>query len=116
LGGRPVGPAQGRPAGTDPYPYPIEVWRLGESQLWISLGGETVVEYALRFKAQYGPTTWVNGYANDVMSYIPSHRVWEEKGYEAGAFPVYGLPADRWCEDIEERIAGGVEKMVQAVR
>ena len=92
------------------------MWRLGGSQLWIALGGETVVDYALHFKAKYGPTTWVNGYANDVMGYIPSHRVWQEKGYESGAFPVYGLPADRWCEDIEERIAAGVEQMVQAAR
>jgi hypothetical protein len=104
----------GKP-GPRPYPYPIQAWRLG-GQLWIALGGEVVVDYALRFKKQYGPTTWVNGYSNDVMGYIPSHRVWQEKGYEAGAFPVYDLPADRWCEDIEERIAAGVERVVERVR
>jgi len=100
----------------EPYPYPVQVWRLGDDQLWISLGGEVVVDYALRFKAKYGPTTWVNGYANDVMGYIPSHRVWKEGGYEAGAFAVYDLPADRWCEDIEDRIAAAVDRLVQEVK
>jgi len=99
-----------------PYPYPVQVWRLGPNQLWISLGGEVVVDYALRFKGQFGPTTWVNGYANDVMSYIPSHRVWEEGGYEAGAFAVYNLPGDRWREDIEDQIAATVARLVEQVR
>ena len=36
------------------YPYPIEVWELGGKQLWIALGGEVVVDYALHFKDRYG--------------------------------------------------------------
>lgn len=98
------------------YPYPVQVWKLGEEQLWIVLGGEVVVDYAIRFKSQFGPRTWVTGYANDVMSYIPSHRVWEEGRYEAGAFSVYGLPAERWCEDIEERIAACAERLAARVK
>lgn len=98
------------------YPYPVQVWKLGADQLWIVLGGEVVVDYALAFKAKYGPKTWVTGYANDVMSYIPSHRIWEEGRYEAGAFNVYGQPALRWCEDIETRITACVDKLVQQVR
>lgn len=95
------------------YPYPVQVWRLGGEQLWITMGGEVVVDYALRFKAKYGPQTWVTGYSNDVMSYIPSHRVWEEGGYESAAFYVYGQPADRWASDIEERIAASVDGLVE---
>jgi neutral ceramidase len=98
------------------YPYPIQVWKLGTKQLWIVLGGEVVVDYALLFKAKYGPKTWVTGYANDVMSYIPSHRIWEEGRYEAGAFSVYGLPALRWCEDIQQRIMGSVDRLVGQVK
>jgi neutral ceramidase len=94
------------------YPYPVQVWKLGDDQLWIALGGEVVVDYALRFKAAYGPRTWVTGYTNDVMAYIPSRRIWEEGGYESGAFYVYGLPALRWTEDIEEHIAGCVQRLV----
>ncbi len=99
------------------YPeYPVQVWKLGTDQLWIALGGEVCVDYALRFKREYGANVWVNGYANDVMAYIPSRRLWEEGGYQAGAFEVYGLPANRWGPDIEDRIAGVVGRLVGEVR
>jgi len=99
------------------YPeYPVQVWKLGDDLLWIALGGEVCVDYALRFKKEFGPETWVTGYANDVMAYIPSRRLWEEGGYQAGAFDVYGLPANRWCPDIEDRIAGAVTQLVGKVR
>jgi hypothetical protein len=94
------------------YPYPVQVWRLGSQQLWIALGGEVVVDYALSLKAKYGPATWVFGYSNDVMAYIPSSRVWKEGGYESGAFWVYGIPAERWCSDIERRITAAVGELV----
>ena len=99
------------------YPeYPVQVWRLGDDQLWIALGGEVCVDYALRFKREFGGGAWVNGYANDVMAYIPSRRLWEEGGYQAGAFEVYGLPATRWCPDIEDRIAGTAARLVKKVQ
>lgn len=94
--------------------YPIQVWKLG-NQLWIALAGEVVVDYSLRFKKKYGPTTLVTGYANEVIAYIPSHRVWEEGGYEAGAFSVYGVPAERWTEDIETQIDACVTRLVDEV-
>jgi hypothetical protein len=96
----------------DPYPYPVQVWRLGADQLFVALGGEVVVDYALSLKAKYGQSTWVFGYANDVMAYVPSHRVWTEGGYESGAFNVYGVPAEHWCHDIETRIKAEVERLV----
>lgn len=96
------------------YPeYPVQVWKLGKDQLWIALGGEVCVDYARRFKKEHGPHTWITGYANDVMAYIPSHRLWEEGGYQAGAFEVYGLPANRWCPDIEDRIASAVARSLE---
>jgi len=99
------------------YPeYPVQVWKLGTDQLWIALGGEVCVDYALRFKKEYGSGIWVNGYANDVMAYIPSRRLWAEGGYQAGAFDVYGLPANRWSSDLEERIADAVARLVGKVR
>ena len=97
-------------------PYPVQVWRLGDEVLWIVLGGEVVVDYALRFAEEFGPGTWITAYANDVMAYIPSRRVWEEGGYEAGAFSVYGLPAEAWEEDIESRVADAVTRLVDQVR
>jgi len=96
------------------YPYPVQVWRLGE-QLWISLGAEAVVDYALRFKKELGPGTWIGGYAHNQVAYIPSRRVWEEGGYEGGNLYEYGHPADRWAEDVEDRIAATVARLVEAV-
>lgn len=108
--------AAGRTFASGYAEYPVQVWQLGADQLWIALGGEVCVDYALRCQREFGPTAWVNGYANDVMAYIPSRRVWEEGGYQAGAFEVYGLPATRWCGDIEERITGAVARLVAQVR
>src|SRR5882724_11827907 len=62
------------------YPFPIQAWRFGGTQLLITLGGEPVVDYALKFKQEFGAQTWVAGYCNDVMTYIPSQRVLKEIG------------------------------------
>jgi hypothetical protein len=98
------------------YPYPLHAWRLGEDTLMIGMGAETVVDYALRFKVRYGRETWVCGYADDMIAYIPSRRVWAEGGYEGGSFLYeYGRPALRWAGDIEDRIAEAVEELVKAV-
>ena len=99
------------------YPYPIHAWRLGSQMLVIGMGAETVVDYALRFKREFGPGTWVCGYADDMIAYIPSRRVWEEGGYEGGArLYEYGRPAFRWAGDIEDRISASVHKLVNEVR
>ena len=76
-----------------------------------------VVDYALRFKAEFGAGTWVCGYADDMISYIPSRRVWEEGGYEGGSnLYEYGRAALRWAGDIEDRIADAVHDLVASVR
>ncbi len=99
------------------YPYPVHAWQLGQEMLVIGMGAETVVDYALRFKAEYGPGTWVCGYADDMISYIPSRRVWDEGGYEGGSnLYEYGRPAFRWAGDIEDRIAASVHRLVRQVR
>ena len=99
------------------YPYPIHAWRLGSEMLVIGMGAETVVDYALRFKREFGPGTWVCGYADDQIAYIPSRRVWEEGGYEGGSnLYEYGRPAFRWSGDIEDRIVASVHRLVAKVR
>jgi hypothetical protein len=98
------------------YPYPVQVWLLGGSQLWIGLGGEVVVDYTLRLKREFGPDAWVTGYANDVMAYIPSARIQAEGGYESSSMDVYGLPATGWASGIEDRVASAVGKLVRQVR
>lgn len=101
---------------TDRYPYPVQVWQFGSGLTLIALGGEVVVDYALRFKREYGwNDTWVAGYSNDVMGYIPSVRVLEEGGYEGGGAMVnYGRPGPV-TPAIEEAIAGKVEELVRKV-
>jgi hypothetical protein len=91
------------------YPYPIQAWRLGGELDWLFLGGEVVVDYALRLQAESGSRpAWVAAYANDVMAYIPSRRVLLEGGYEgATAMVYYGLPAP-WAPTVEEVLVRGV--------
>ena len=99
------------------YPYPLHAWQLGKKMLVIGMGAETVVDYALRFKVKYGPGTWVCGYTDDMIAYIPSRRVWQEGGYEGGSnLFEYGRPALRWAGDIEDRIADTVNGLVTSVR
>lgn len=98
------------------YPYPIQAWRLGD-QLLIALGGEPVVDYTLKFKQRFGTETWVAGYCNDVMTYIPSLRVLKEGGYEGGgAMIAYGQPALRWGDDVEDLITAAVNRLVEQIR
>ncbi|MFO0944660.1 MAG: neutral/alkaline non-lysosomal ceramidase N-terminal domain-containing protein [Planctomycetota bacterium] len=98
------------------YPYPIHAWRLGKEMLVIGMGAETVVDYALRFKREFGAGTWVLGYCDDMIAYIPSRRVWEEGGYEGGSnLFEYGRPALRWSGDIEDRIVKIVHQLVAEV-
>ncbi len=85
------------------YPYPVQVWRIGEQALFV-LGGEVVVDYSIELKRIFGEKTFVMGYANDVMSYIPSARILREGGYEGlSSQIVYGLPA-AWSANIENKI------------
>ncbi len=99
------------------YPYPIEVWKLGDDLTWILLGGEVVVDFAIRLRGELGGSnTWVAGYANDVMAYIPSRRVLLEGGYEGGgAMVYYGLPSP-WADSVEQLIVEEVHRQVGAVK
>ena len=97
------------------YPYPLGFWKIGGAKngiQFIHLGGETVVDYALRLKDELrGKRTWVAGYCNDVMAYIPSLRVLREGGYEGGGANVYfGMPG-LWDESVEEAIAATISEM-----
>ena len=95
------------------YPYPIGVWQIGSDVQFITLGGEVVVDYALRLKTELaGTATWVAGYAHDVMAYIPSRRVLREGGYEGkGSMVLYGLPAP-WSPKIENAIIDDIHRQL----
>jgi hypothetical protein len=106
---------QGSLRGT--YPYPVQVWQLGSGLTWVALGGEVVVDYALRLKRELGARrAWITGYTNDVMAYIPSLRILKEGGYESGgAMVYYGLPAI-WGPRIEELIVAAVHERIEMVK
>jgi neutral ceramidase len=92
------------------YPYPVEVWKLGD-QAVMALGGELVVQYAIDLKKLFGPGIFVMGYTNDDMAYIPSETILKEGGYEGESSQrVYGLPA-KWNSDIQVKIINEVEKL-----
>ncbi len=85
------------------YPYPVEVWKIGDQPV-IILGGEVVVGYAVELKRIFGQDVFVLGYSNDVMAYIPTAAILREGGYEgASSQMVYGLPSP-WRADIETLI------------
>jgi len=96
------------------YPYPVQVWQFDHSLTLIGLTGEPVVDYSLRFKGQYGwDDTWVAGYNNELLAYIPSLRVLKEGSYEGTEGMVeYGLPAP-FGHAIEELIAEKVDELVR---
>ena len=92
------------------YPYPLQVWQMGDQTI-INMGGEVVVGYANKLKQIFGQETFVVGYSNDVMAYIPTHTILEEGGYEGYVSQmVYGLP-NTWQSGIESMIIGEVEKL-----
>ena len=97
------------------YPYPIGVWRIGKDIQFVILGGEVVVDFALRLKSELsGVKTWVAGFSNDVMAYIASRRVLKEGGYEgAGAMIYYGLPTS-WAPESEDIIVNSVHEQLKS--
>jgi hypothetical protein len=100
------------------YPYPVEVWQFGGSLTLIALGGEVVSEYPLRLRKELGAEdVWVAGYSNDVFAYIPSRRILEEGGYEAGesSMEFYMQPGP-WAPSVEEVVIAKVREVVQRVR
>ena len=103
------------------YSYPIQTWHLGNVVKVVFLGGEVVVDYAIKIKQGSKPTSpyrdrsiWVAGYSNDVMAYIPSLRVLKEGGYEGGeSNTYYGFPA-LWHEEFESQILTEVRKQLDS--
>src|SRR5690606_38810390 len=96
----------------DRYPYPVQVWRLGDL-LVFALGGEIVVEYAIRIKQIYGYDSFVMGYSNDVMGYIPSARILVEGGYEGKRTPIF---TNTWHPNTETKIIAEVIRLADSVR
>lgn len=96
------------------YPCPVQVWRFGKDLTLVAIGGEVVVDYALRLKRELkGTNLWVAGYANDVFAYVPSARILIEGGYEADFNLIYyGLPG-RFNNQVEEVLVQRIHALVK---
>lgn len=96
------------------YPYPIQVWKLGQVT-GVFLGGEVVVDYSIAIKGLPVDVDFVAAYANDVMSYIPSERVLAEGRYEGATSMIYyGMPSP-WAPGLEQDILQTVLEQLKSL-
>jgi hypothetical protein len=94
------------------YPYPLQVWQLGD-QMLVNMGGEVVVGYTHRIKEIFGQDIIVMAYSNDVMAYIPTEAILEEGGYEGlVSQQVYGLP-NTWKPGIQSMIIQEIVELAE---
>jgi neutral ceramidase len=97
-------------------PYPVQAVRFGNGPVWVALGGEVVIDYQLRLKAEFGADrVVVLGYSNDVMGYIPSKRVQREGGYEAGDAMMYFSQPGWFSEEVEDIVLSASRRVLAAV-
>ena len=68
--------------------FPLQTARFGDDLILVGICGEPVVDYSLRCKQELSggseTAVWTAGYCNDVFGYLPSERILQEGGYEAG--------------------------------
>ena len=94
---------QGRLPAT--YPMPLQLWRFGDQFTMFFLGGEVVVDYALRIQREFPQShVWVTAYANDVFGYVASERMRSEGGYEVDFSMVFYNRPGRWSTGTEALI------------
>lgn len=87
------------------YPMPIQTWQFGDALTMVFLGGEVVVDYALRLKREIEQgAVWVTAYANDVFAYVASERMRDEGGYEVDRSMDYYAQPGRWASGTEDLI------------
>jgi hypothetical protein len=105
---------QGHPVRT--VAYPVQAIRMGNGPVLLALGGEVVIDYALRARREFPREQLVvAGYSNDVMCYIPSKRVLAEGGYEADSSMIYyGMPGP-FADDVEERVFAGIRSTMRRI-
>lgn len=96
--------------------YPVQALRFGRDLTFLALGGEVVIDYALRARREFPEGELVvAGYCHDVACYIPSLRVLREGGYEAvDSMIYYGQPGP-FAENVEELVFAGVRRVMERV-
>jgi len=96
--------------------YPVQAIRFGKSLTLLALGGEVVVDYALRAKAEYqGEPLIVAAYSNSVMCYIPTEKILREGGYEAVDNLVYYGQPGPFAQGVEARVFDAIREAMKKV-
>ena len=92
--------------------YPISLCSFGNELAIVFLGGEVVVDYALRLSGELDwDRLWVTAWTNGMPGYIPSRRVLAEGGYEADFSQVYYDQPTRYHEDVENILVESVKRL-----
>lgn len=92
---------------------PVQAVSIDDKLAVVALGGEVVVDYALRLKRECPQTDLiVAGYSNSVMCYLPSRRVLGEGGYEPEESMIYYLKPGPFAEDVEETLIAACRRLL----
>ncbi|MEW5979234.1 MAG: neutral/alkaline non-lysosomal ceramidase N-terminal domain-containing protein [Acidobacteriota bacterium] len=99
------------------YSAPLQVWQLGRSLTLVAFSGETVVDYGLQLKREFGEETlWPIAYANDFFAYVPTSQILKEGGYEAVDSGIYfGMPAP-FAPQVEQTLLDKARGMIRSIR
>jgi putative membrane-bound dehydrogenase-like protein len=96
------------------YPAPIHTWQFGDQLTWVFLGGEVVVDYALRLERELASQqVWVAAYTDDVFGYVASERMRTEGGYEVDHSMLYYNQPGRWQSGTEDLIVRRVQEILR---
>lgn len=96
------------------YPAPVQVWRFGQELCMVFLGGEVVVDYALRLKKEIATDqVWISAYCNDVFGYVCSEKMRAEGGYEVEGSMIYYDQPGPWSTGTEEVLVRRVHELVE---
>lgn len=94
------------------YPLPLQTWQFGKDLTMVFMGGEVVVDYALRLKKELLPGyVWVSAYTNDDPGYVASERVRSEGGYEVDYSMYFYNQPGRWQTGTEELIIKRIKEL-----
>lgn len=98
------------------YPCPVQVVWFGDDLLLVTLGGEVVVEYALRLKRELkdslqGTPLWPAAYCSEVFGYVPSEQVLAEGGYESVFSQTYFGFHGPYKPGLEDKLIAAVKRL-----
>ncbi len=93
--------------------YPVGAWTFGDDLAIVLLGGEVVVDYAVRLRQEFDASRlWITAYTNDVPCYIPSRRILREGGYEPDTSMTYYARPQQFSPEVEDRLVDAVQKIL----